>query len=510
MPKTTRTAPAVEPTDGTAATITWLATTSLEVDQDNARKTDTEPEPELVDSIKAVGVQIPLIVRGLDTDIIANQTAKEDNRPERRVPCWVLQDSGPGRATLVSLLENQHRREMTSRDTIAAVHQLSLSGMAAADLNNAAKAIGLRPEEIKHAKRAADVGDAALDRAAAYEFDLQELATLADFQDMPNAVRLLGDAKQRDAAENTGGGHWRHAVASLTQTREAAARLAARRAELSAAGTTVVDRRNQLIPLENLRTSLGSPISPEQHADTCEGHAAWIDPAADDEATVYGCVDPQKYDHTIPGPAVDPERVAAQAVAQQKNREEAAERKAHRRAWEAARIARRQYIKELCARKETTDQIDRFILSTVLGMPYPWTRWIKRQDTATPADYFGVPDPGAGTEPYYRSGNEFDPVVNRVGRARRPLLLLAAVASAYEYSVGHENRWDDPDRDELTWLTFLESTGYLLSEIEAHVVNKVRANPSKRVGTDYTAPRRQADAPDDARQDDKEPTPTTA
>ncbi|MGR7000803.1 hypothetical protein ACU686_26585 [Yinghuangia aomiensis] len=157
--------------------------------------------------------------RRLGAQVIANETAQEENRPVRKIPCWVIQDCGPGMATLVSLLENKYREEMTNRDIVTAVHQLSLSGMAAADLNRAAKSIGLKPEDIKHAKRARDVSDNALDWAAVYEFDLQELAVLADFQDMPNAVRLLGVARQRDAEEETGGGHWRHAVASLTQAR---------------------------------------------------------------------------------------------------------------------------------------------------------------------------------------------------------------------------------------------------------------------------------------------------
>ncbi|MGR7000802.1 hypothetical protein ACU686_26580 [Yinghuangia aomiensis] len=143
-------------------------------------------------------------------------------------------------------------------------------------------------------------------------------------------------------------------------------------------------------------------------------------------------------------------------------------------------------------------------------MPYPWRRWIKRQDSATPAEYFGVPDPAAGVEAYYRSGNEFDQVVKRVGRNRRFLFMFAAVASAYEYSVGHENRWTEPDRDELTWLTFLESTGYLLSEIEARVVETVRADPRRRGGTDYTAPQQHTDAPDNDKQSNEGAAPTAA
>jgi hypothetical protein len=56
---------------------------------------------------------------------------------------------------------------------------------------------------------------------------------------------------------------------------------------------------------------------------------------------------------------------------------------------------------------------------------------------------------------------------------RLPLVLLAQVAADLEASMGVHTWRQHRPHEEARWLTFLASTGYQLSEIEQHVVDKV-------------------------------------
>src|SRR6478752_6808073 len=133
-------------------------------------------------------------------------------------------------------------------------------------------------KHVATAKKAATLNDDVATAATGvdYPFTLADLATLAEWQDTPEAVRALLDAAPR--------GRMPHVVACLRlEQRERDIRSAAV-AELTAAGVTVTDTEPTFYPSDRPRdidslhypdTPPGEAMTPEQHAG-CPGHVAHV------------------------------------------------------------------------------------------------------------------------------------------------------------------------------------------------------------------------------------------
>jgi hypothetical protein len=73
--------------------------------------------------------------------------------------------------------------------------------------------------------------------------------------------------------------------------------------------------------------------------------------------------------------------------------------------------------------------------------------------------------------------------VAKASDARLPLALLTQVAADREQTMG-VHTWRNRNAEAAGWLAFLASTGYVLSEIEQHVVDEANAEPSAEDGDD--------------------------
>lgn len=485
----------------------------LELDPRNVRTERVKPDPGLLASVEVIGVQEPISVRPLGEGrygvvkgqrrwlaaIAAAEKAAKKGQPIRMIPAFVRDDltEADAEAVLLSLVENTQREGMTARDTVAAAAQLELISNNETDRRRAAKVLGIKRDALKAATKAADMSPEVLQKGAGYGFDLAELADLAEVEELSNAASTLASAKRRDREEGKNRrGHWQHAMAQLREELAEERKRAAAERPLTDAGVKVLPRYRAYgsteRPLSELTTGAGKKITPHDHGKHCAGHAARLD---DDCKPVYYCTDPGKFGHRAKG-----EPDAAQ-VRQMKEAERAKRRRviANNKAWKAAREVRKDFVTELCARKTISEASWQLVLSTVLNTPYLYSRWVGKHATADVARFARVADPES------TAAAPFAGLIQRTGKARRPHLLLAHVAAAYEAEM-HDQAWRSPDATLREWLTFLVNEGYTLSDIEAETL----AEAEKRAAgaTAYQADEDEQEPGEDPEQE-TQPKPST-
>lgn len=287
--------PAAAPDTGTL-TVVELRPEQVAQHPDNVRDPG-RGITELTRSVAEVGILVPLIVvpvalvPGHDFDPGVTHVAVDGNRRQAAaraaglpVPCIVRADLAAAKDTARTMAVTGLVRDgLTATEeahAIARLFELKVSGAAIS------RATGRSKTHINAARRAATLTGDAATAAADYPLTLDQLAILADWQDEPDAVAALIAAAPR--------GQLDHTVAQLRTRRAETAALTAVRADLEAAGTTVVDAEPRTWgdtlprPLRSLRAATadyGDGFSTASHAD-CPGHAAHLDayqPDPDDE-----------------------------------------------------------------------------------------------------------------------------------------------------------------------------------------------------------------------------------
>ncbi|WP_165953959.1 ParB/RepB/Spo0J family partition protein [Streptomyces sp. 8K308] len=476
---------AAEPVRRDVGRLEYLDPHELVIDPFNHRKKrrsgdDTRPDRKLVASVKAMGVQVPLLVRPqadgatlgviwgqrrLGAALLAAAEAKAKKQPYTLVPCLVRDDltGADDEALVASMVENVHRVAASERDDVEALTQLALMDLDDGKRERHAKALGYRPAEIRMANRAAKLSDEDLSSVIAATFDLVEAADYAEVSDVPGALDALSRAKELDREQGKRRGHWAHALQRLRQAKADAAKRGTAESELTAAGVRVVAYRyswtyGDARPLTDLRTALDNPITAEHHAADCPGHAAALHPETHEP--VYLCLAWQKHRHqlsTQAAPAGNGQTVDRAAEAAKRRRTIA-----YNKAWRAAREVRFAFITELCGRKSASDAAWTVVLSLISGVGYVYSHFAGRHRTDLTARFLGVPDPQAERG----SSDPFGPLIARTGKARRWRLLLAHTAAAIESEVMHDHAWRSPGDELRSWLRFLATEGYTLSDIE--------------------------------------------
>ncbi|MEU6653394.1 ParB N-terminal domain-containing protein [Streptomyces sp. NPDC046900] len=358
-------------------------------DDCNAREHDTEPDDDLINSVKAVGVQDPVSVRPRPDGTygafkgwrrtqaaqIANATAEAEGHTTRQIKAFVRADL-VGRdawTRFLSLIENHQREGMSAKDTLKAA-ELSLIGMDEVEQKAAARALGLKRGTGKRLGRAQQLDDATLRRASAGGMDLEQMATLAEVADVPDAENRLSRALARDqAAEDGGRGHWDQELALLKaeQTERAArteAIAALKRAEIPLLPARLpYGEKDTARPLADLTTQRGNPLTEDNHKN-CPGHSARLD---DDHQPVWYCADPAAYGHKA-RPKPKPEKTA-------EDKAKAAERArttACNRAWKAAAGPRQEFVSRLTrSSKALPKEAWQFAASVLLDLPRFYGKW---------------------------------------------------------------------------------------------------------------------------------------
>ncbi|MGW2841935.1 hypothetical protein ACWCWD_29620 [Streptomyces sp. NPDC001493] len=457
----------------------------IQLDDRNARKENSKPDAALLSSVALIGVQEPIGVRrsgqgegsvyvvykGQRRWLAAREAAVKaaaKGQPIRLIPAFVRDDlNGDDAETLLlSLVENTQRVRMTDRDAVNGAAQLELIGLDEAGRRRSAAVLGIKRDALKAAKKAAALTPAGLETGAHYGFDLTELADLQEVERVADAAVTLHQAKKKDVAEKTPRrGHWQHAMSRLRQELQQQEKRAAIVERLTASGVRVIEGFRQWdatdVPLAKLTTSQGKAIASSAHAK-CPGRAARLD---GNLKPVYCCTDPERYGHLVSGVPVAADVARAKELARIERRNVVERNRAAR----AAREVRQEFVSGLCKGKGISDAAWVLVLETMMNGSDVYRRFINRAQEKASAEvsrYVGAPVSEGANDP-------FSPLIARTGKARRPLLLLAQVAAAFEAEM-HDRAWSVRSEAQRKWLEFLVEEGYTLSDHESGILHGER------------------------------------
>ncbi|MET7693848.1 ParB N-terminal domain-containing protein [Streptomyces sp. NPDC005483] len=452
-------------------------------DECNAREEDTEPDEDLINSVKEIGVEETISVRPrpdgtygafkgwrrAQAQQVANATAEQDGRPVRRIKAHVREDlvGRDGWTRFLSLVENKHREGMSERDILKS-QELSLIDMSDIERRQATKALGVGRNAVKQAKAAQKLDDATLRRAAAGGMDLEQTAQLAEVENVPGAERRLLRALERDHEEGNGGrGHWDQEMALLKAEQDDADARTKAEEDLKAAEIPLLrqpgwGQKDPSKPLSELTTGLGNPLTEDNHRN-CPGHSARLD---DEHQPVWHCADPAAYGHKV--------RPQPKKPRTQEDEHRAEERRkviACNRAWKAAAGPRQDFVARLVRQKTLPDAARVFAQEVVLTLPYFYSSWTDKHETETVARFLGVKEP---------QNADLTETAVQLPKARVVNALFAHVAAACEYGIREPKTWSHLTAPQARYLLLLEALGqddngsYRLSEVEDQAVARHR------------------------------------
>jgi ParB family chromosome partitioning protein len=449
-----------EPTTAEATTLVHLDPRALAANPANVRSDLGDLAP-LAASIRSIGILEPLVVVP-DTDgghrIIAGhrRNAAAILANQATVPCLTrpdLADADDTAQLVAALVENTQREALTPGDEARGYAQLAMAGLTPTKI---AKAVGHKPTRIKKALAVADsqIASAAADR---YSLTLDQAAVLAELDDDNEAVKTLVVVAKTDPAR------WDHTVSRLREDRKAAAAHDTAVQRLADSGVTVIDRpshHDRTLAVDDLADSHGVPLDVQAHA-ACPGHAAVVSDWNPEQVTYY-CTDPTGNGHHDRRARTTPAATAASVNGKMAEHAKAQRREVidNNKAWRAAEPVRREWIRNLLARKTPPKGTLRYAVSEILAGP---DRVGDGKD-ALLADLLGK------TEPTRTWGRQIGAAaVANAAEARLPLLLLAQVAADREQTM-NEQTWRQTSHTAARWFSYLVATGYTLADIEQRVV----------------------------------------
>ncbi|WP_331733106.1 ParB N-terminal domain-containing protein (plasmid) [Streptomyces sp. NBC_00080] len=452
-------------------------------DEQNARETGTEPDEELIASVKEIGVEETISVRPrpdgtygafkgwrrAQAQQVANATAEHDGRPVRRIRAHVRDDlvGRDGWTRFLSLVENKHREGMSERDILKS-QELSLIDMSDVERRQATKALGVGRNAARQAKAAQKLDDATLRRATAGGMDLEQTAQLAEVEHVRGAEHRLLRALKRDHEEGNGGrGHWDQEMALLkAEQADDDARTKAeedlKTADIPLLRQPGYGQKDTSKPLAELTTGLGNPLTEDNHKN-CPGHSARLD---GEHQPVWHCADPAAHGHKVRPQPKKPRTEEDEARAEERRKVIACNR-----AWKAAAGPRQDFVARLVRQKTLPDAARVFAQEIVLTLPYFYSSWTDKHESETVARFLGIKEPEHA---------DLTETAVQLPKARIVNALFAHVAAACEYDIREPKTWSNLTLRQARYLLLLEALGqddngsYRLSEVENQAVARHR------------------------------------
>ena len=479
--------PGSSPQPGTVsgATRLMIAVAELTAHPGNVRE-DLDLTPEFCASVAQAGVRIPLQVTmtgdgGYRVVEGHRRLAAAVKAGLEAVPCDLDTSLGGDEAGqyLDMLLANSdtYRRNFAPVEEAAALFAAHEAGASKTRLR---KTTGRKAEDIKTALKAAQISPEtrATTGELAPQLTLGELALLAEFDGDPGAISRLLDVMRR------GYGNVEYVAEQIRQDRAEAAEHERLLGELTAAGVQVTTG----LPPGAVRLSDllhdGEDLTSEAHA-ACPGRGAFF-PSWNLLQVVYYCTSPGEHGHATrsslltrppaagPGSAADagaPEP-GAPPVPPADERPDPARRLVieGNKAWRAAAEVRKRWLADtLFARRTAPREAAPFIARQLLTMPEPL-----RTGLAI------APGRLSFSEITRQDASKWLEICDTTAGARLPLLMLAPIATTYEYAMTEgegRNTWRTdryspcPRTQAGGYLAFLASVGYQLTPIEQAVAD---------------------------------------
>lgn len=469
----------------------------------NVRR-DARVDADLVASVRDLGVLLPIIAVRTAEGLLRvrfghRRTLAAIEAGRQTVPVVVSADEATGDAAQVERLvtqwaENEHRAGLTTAERVDVISQLAAFGISPAHI---AKRTRVKRGEVTAALA---VAGSALAQAASvrYDFlDLTQAATVAEFEDDPEAVKALVVAARSGQFDHTAQ-RLRDARAETTERERVAE-------ELRAAGLTVIDRPGSghaATDLRQLTDADGVQLTEDRHAG-CPGHAAYVTtlsgyltpgadrPASDDAAPLddpdegdpddaeetgqqsrpvwrswigarYVCTDPAAHGHRDRWSGAD-SGTDRKKAAEMDDEEREAARAARRdviesnKAWASAETVRRTWLRNLLTRKTAPKGTAPF-LAAALAHDGTMVTGIGGNQLA--AELLGCTEAGS-----YGRSTALVHLVEQAGEARALVLTLAQVLAGYEACTDRSD-WRSARPHTARYLRFLQSCGYTLAPVE--------------------------------------------
>ncbi|MFY1595957.1 ParB/RepB/Spo0J family partition protein [Micromonospora sp. WMMD737] len=374
----------------------------------------------------------------------------------------VRDDLAANREQLISMLRQVHRTELTAAQQARGIQQLALDGMTDDDI---ARHTGYRPEQIKAGRQLATLDKRTAERTHTLGLDLTQVAALAEFADEPECVETL-----LDEAEN-GPFAFARAIEQYRGTRAAIAAEAARRAELVAAGITLLSEHPRyndpkIKEVSDLRDAEGNHVDPERH-NACPGHAVRLFLTYDDRLTeTTYCTDWRAHGHALPAYAMTSTRSGPMTEQEKAERRMVIE---NNKAMEVANTVRREWLATFLTAKTPPKGTAKLIAEMLADSGYILSTWVnggrKMLDELL--------SPGKTKRP----GTKRVPA-RGVSDGRYSVISLTAIAAANESGITRSS-WRAPDPAVAKWLQWCVSNGFQVGEVEQLIIDSV-ANRTKQ------------------------------
>ncbi|MDI6911463.1 ParB N-terminal domain-containing protein [Nocardioides sp.] len=459
---------------------------------------DAQPDPDLVASVRAVGVLQPITARvAQDGRLVVRmgfrRTLAAIEAGRDSVPVYVAGHVDDTDADEIDRIitqrdENTHRAGLTAGEEIGVVEQLAAFGLSADEIAAQAR---MAKDKVETATR---VSGSKLARKAAAKYEaltLDQAAVVAEFEDdTETAKTLIVTAIEQP-------GQFAHTVQRARDERLIDRLSAALIADLEQAGVPVVKHPNyddKTKPLDRLRNDKGKEITAAAHK-TCPGHVAWLttswkwvdadgNPCQGNERppgsrnlqvprVVYGCKDPKKHGHTDSWASSSGSRPAADDMTPEQ-REKARKERAlvieNNKAWDSAEAVRRDWIGSSLAKLKTPPRgTGAFIARTLSEDRYVLTHEGNQTSREQLCTTWGLPMKAHGY------GHRVE-IPKGTTENRALVIALVQIIAAHEASTDRMSwRRDGTKNRHGYYLRFLQSAGYGLSDVEKYAISSKTA-----------------------------------
>jgi ParB family chromosome partitioning protein len=440
----------------TPSTVEQIDPASLLVDI-NIR-TQANLDKDFLASIRELGVLVPIVaVRtpegGLRVRFGHRRTLAAVDVGRPTVPVVILPDddtaatgeSGEAARIVAQWHENEQRAGLSTGDKVAAVEQLSLLGLSAAQIVKHTRA----GKQDVAAALAASGSDLAKGAAGRYEFlTLDAAAAIAEFEaDTATVKALVAAAKRSD-------GEFRHVLQRARDDRDEAAQLGALTEQLTAAGVPIIDRPDytdrSIKAVTDLLTGDGKRI--DSHAD-CPGNAAYLRRSYDGVEAVYVCTgwktnghrDRYNSDSRPAGGPMDEKAKAERREVVTRNKE-----------WKSATVVRRDWLTTFVARKTAPKGAAVYVAGELARGSHQLRRAMERSPELA-ATLLGADATHAR--------QSVTALADAATDARAQVIGVAVVLGAVENGTDPQT-WRNPDETVKRYFAFLAANGYVCCEVE--------------------------------------------
>lgn len=404
-------------------------------------------------------------------------TADTDTEPER------ARRTHDAERIIDQLTENQHRADISDAEQVTAHQQLLGLGMSAAQIARTTRTPAKRVRQTT----AVAGSDRAIEIGARYDLDLVQMSVIAEFSDDDDAVAQLTETALQRPHQLA------HTAQRLRDTRAERALCAELEDQLRGAGATVLGRddarHDTAMTLARLRPCADDPsgteLTEDAHRD-CPGHAATVTVRFDFDQgktahTLWVCTDPATHGHAErydrPSSSQKPAAPAGETDEQRQareDREREAAREARRtviannKAWESAQVVRRDWLRELFARKAAPKGAAIVVAAEFAQGDHDLRRAMETGN-ALASTLLGLSDAGGVYGYYSGRPNPIAEAARSSSAARATMLALALVLAAYEDGTTRDS-WRNPTPATRRYFAQLRDWGYALADVEQLVL----------------------------------------